>query len=217
MTDPHLKDGYARIANEILEALARIRISGEEMQCLWVILRQTYGWNKKEDKISFTQFAAKTGLSKPSVSRALKKLLTKKIIAINKKDNSNINIYRFNKHLGEWQPLTKKIIPPQALTILSKSIDKNVKESIDKNVTHKRQYKNTNKRHSNSKFIKPTLNEVKEYCKTRLNNINPQAFLDFYESKNWMIGKNKMKNWKAAVHTWEHKNKLEDKTSWQYE
>lgn len=51
--------------------------------------------------------------------------------------------------------------------------------------------------------IPPTLEEVQEYCYERNNNIDPQAFIDFYESKGWMIGKNKMKDWKAAVRTWE--------------
>lgn len=56
-----------------------------------------------------------------------------------------------------------------------------------------------------SAFIPPTLEEVSSYCQERNNNVNPQAFIDFYESKGWMIGKNKMKNWKSAVHTWENR------------
>ena len=55
------------------------------------------------------------------------------------------------------------------------------------------------------KFKKPTLDEVKEYCKERNNNVNAQTFIDFYESKGWMVGKNKMVNWKACVRTWEKK------------
>lgn len=58
-------------------------------------------------------------------------------------------------------------------------------------------------------FKKPTLEEVKKYCNERNNDINPEHFIDFYESKNWMIGKNKMKDWKAAIRTWESRNKKE--------
>ena len=54
-------------------------------------------------------------------------------------------------------------------------------------------------------FKSPTLEEVTEYCKTRRNAVNPQQFIDFYTAKNWMIGKNKMKDWKAAVRTWEQR------------
>jgi uncharacterized protein YdaU (DUF1376 family) len=53
-------------------------------------------------------------------------------------------------------------------------------------------------------FIIPTLAEVSEYCLERKNNVNPERWMAFYESKGWMIGKNKMKDWKAAVRTWEN-------------
>ena len=53
------------------------------------------------------------------------------------------------------------------------------------------------------KFIPPTEAEVREYCEQRKNSVDAAAFVNFYESKGWMIGKNKMKDWKAAVRTWE--------------
>ena len=53
------------------------------------------------------------------------------------------------------------------------------------------------------RFAPPTLEEVRAYCMERGNGVDPQKFVDFYESKGWMIGKNKMKDWKAAVRTWE--------------
>lgn len=52
-------------------------------------------------------------------------------------------------------------------------------------------------------FTPPSVGEVGQYCAERCNGIDPQAFVDFYASKGWMIGKNKMKDWKAAVRTWE--------------
>ena len=57
------------------------------------------------------------------------------------------------------------------------------------------------------KFTPPTLEEVKTYCLERDNGIDPEAFIDYYESKGWMVGKNKMKDWKAAVRTWEKNRK----------
>jgi hypothetical protein len=53
------------------------------------------------------------------------------------------------------------------------------------------------------RFIPPNVEEVESYCSERGNGIDAQSFIDFYESKGWMIGKNKMKDWKAAVRTWE--------------
>ena len=60
-------------------------------------------------------------------------------------------------------------------------------------------------------FVPPTLEEVSVYCKERNNGIDAQAFIDFYSSKGWMIGKNKMKDWKAAVRTWERRGTKQSK------
>jgi hypothetical protein len=60
-------------------------------------------------------------------------------------------------------------------------------------------------------FSTPTVQEVMEYCKERNNLVDANKFVNFYASKGWMVGKNKMKDWKAAVRTWEDdadKNKL---------
>lgn len=53
------------------------------------------------------------------------------------------------------------------------------------------------------RFEKPTLSEVKAYCIERGNNVDAQHFYDYYESNGWKVGKNSMKNWQAAVRTWE--------------
>ena len=66
---------------------------------------------------------------------------------------------------------------------------------------------NTNLTDSNkAHFKKPTLDEVKNYCIERNNNIDAEAFIAYYESKGWTVGSGKMKKWKAAVITWEKKN-----------
>lgn len=51
--------------------------------------------------------------------------------------------------------------------------------------------------------VKPTIDEVKEYCRERKNNVDPQRFFDFYEANGWRVGRNPMKNWKAAIRNWE--------------
>ena len=58
------------------------------------------------------------------------------------------------------------------------------------------------------------LRNVKKYCLERNNNIDAETFFDFYESKDWLVGKNKMKNWKACIRTWEkRKSKTNNTTS----
>lgn len=56
------------------------------------------------------------------------------------------------------------------------------------------------------RFAAPSIEEVNEYCIERNNNVNAEAFINFYESKGWLVGKSPMKDWKAAVRTWEKNN-----------
>lgn len=60
---------------------------------------------------------------------------------------------------------------------------------------------------SKRKFSPPSLEEVREYCRQRKNTVNPEAFMDFYISKGWKVGKTPMKDWRAAVRNWEHHEK----------
>lgn len=54
-----------------------------------------------------------------------------------------------------------------------------------------------------TKFVKPTLEEVKDYCKQRKNNVDSQKWYDYYESNGWKVGRNSMKDWKASIRLWE--------------
>ena len=71
------------------------------------------------------------------------------------------------------------------------------------------------------RFIKPSVEEVSAYCRERGNAVDPEEFFDFYESKGWRIGKEQMRDWKAAVRTWEKRNKqngiTQNKTVCDYE
>lgn len=60
---------------------------------------------------------------------------------------------------------------------------------------------------SPGRFVKPTLDEVRAYCAERRNNVDPEMWYDFYESKGWWVGSNHMKDWRAAVRTWERNNR----------
>lgn len=61
------------------------------------------------------------------------------------------------------------------------------------------------------RFVKPTVEEVAAYCRERGNTVDPETFVDFYTGKGWMVGKNKMADWKAAVRTWERNRSAESK------
>jgi ribosomal protein S8 len=62
-----------------------------------------------------------------------------------------------------------------------------------------------------TRFTPPSVDEVNDYCNQRNNLVDPQTFIDFYQAKGWMVGKNKMKDWKACVRTWETNRKQRSK------
>lgn len=72
-------------------------------------------------------------------------------------------------------------------------------KEIDKEIEIDTKYK---------RFTPPNVEEVKTYCNERGNNVDPQTFVDFYEAKGWMVGSNRMKDWRACVRTWE-KNRVD--------
>ena len=105
VANPQKENGYVPIANEIAEALARVNLPSGEQQVLWVVLRKTYGFNKKADNIAFSQFVEMTGLSRRAVIYALQNLEAKRIVLISKSRNAllnNPNSYRFNKDYETW-------------------------------------------------------------------------------------------------------------------
>lgn len=123
MARPQKENGYIAIAFEIWEALIRTRIPGQAMQVLMVILRQTYGWDKKEDQISLSQFQKATGLSKVAVCKMIKKLLDMKLITKkgNGVDTGAIAVYSFQKDYELWKPLPKKVtLPKKVIPITQK-------------------------------------------------------------------------------------------------
>ena len=64
-----------------------------------------------------------------------------------------------------------------------------------------------------AQFVKPTVMEMAAYCRSRNNGLDAVTIWDFYESKGWVIGKSKMKDWRAAVRTWERRRKDEPDSS----
>lgn len=134
MKSPQLENGYTRIANEILETLSKTQISGNDRRILDVIFRKTYGFNKKQDKISLSQFSVATLLMRSVVCRGLKRLINMNIII--KIANDDIQIYRINKDFDTWKPLAE-LRPPVAelLTTISKTANVGSR----KTATYKRQ------------------------------------------------------------------------------
>jgi len=137
MASPQLENGFTRITNEILEHLSHPGINGSEYRILLVVLRKTFGFNKKKDMISLSQYENATKMGRKEVVETIKDLVGKKILV--KKDN----VYQFNKNWEEWV-VGKR--PPQWAIAPQGSGQKPTKSSGQK-PTHKRK-KETNTKDS---------------------------------------------------------------------
>lgn len=99
---------------------------------------------------------------------------------------------------------TKALQCNDAVTLGNTEIDIEIEKEIDIEI-EKRESK------KRKRFTPPTLEEVQDYCIERNNNVDANRFIDYYTSNGWLVGKNKMKDWKAAVRTWERNNYSDNK------
>jgi phage replication O-like protein O len=112
MANPQLEDGHTKIANEFVDKFATIDLSPYEWRVLWAILRKTYGWNKKSDYISLTQFSKITNIPPQHVARTLSRLIERKLIY--KKNGNLIMEYGLQKDYTKWLS-DNKTVPMQVL------------------------------------------------------------------------------------------------------
>jgi phage replication O-like protein O len=153
-----VEDGeYTRIHNAILEAMAWVRLSGAEFRCLHFLLRKTYGWRKKEDRISLSQWAEATKTKRPHVLKTLNELVEKNII-YRKSDGSQIPVYGFNKYSDTWKNVdvdsergarfTQKEVLPKQVTVTNignTTVTKAGNGTVTNIGTHKRKKESLNK------------------------------------------------------------------------
>ncbi len=170
MASPQAENGHIDIANEIADRLATIRIPGREMQILWVIFRKTWGWHKKTDTISQSQFAKSTGIARRHIGRLLEGLLEKALIT--KNGDGFICEYGIQKDWEQWQLSPKTVIVTKngdsnkLSPNLGSNITKNGDETVTKNGAHKRKERT---------YTKESIDVVFSFWKETLN--HPKAIL----------------------------------------
>ena len=103
MMKAQLENGHTRIANDMEELLAKLKISNYESRFLWALFRKTYGFQKKEDRIALSQFSKMTNISSQHIARTKKKLLDKNII------------FQHNGKIGIQTELSKWVLPNEVL------------------------------------------------------------------------------------------------------
>ena len=169
--------------------------------------KEGYCWATNE------HFAALYNTSPKTISRWVKNLEDKQYIT------TEVMTFRYND--GTVKKVRYIYIDKNGENHMDKNVpdhmDKNVQNHPPKNVPYNIKESN-NKISNNKRFAPPTLEEIQLYCRERKNYVNPIQFYNYYTANGWKVGKNPMKDWKAAVRTWEQRDaeqkKLKDDDRW---
>ncbi|HCF8424184.1 replication protein [Klebsiella pneumoniae] len=151
-----LSNGYTRIANEIQKLKPRLRMSGREWQCLEAVIWLTYGWNKKQDRVTNTVISELTGLSDSHVSDAIKLLAARGIIFSHK--HGVMKTVGINTELSAWildKPKTGKLFPKTGISFPESG--KTFPETVDTQDYNKNNIKRSSSRNSEESRNEETL------------------------------------------------------------
>ena len=207
---------FVRVKNRLINDE---RLSFEARGFLVFMLALPDDWN-----FSIKGLAFKSNLSSKTVMRLIKELKSAGYVAQRRVKGGHGYFSSYEWDIYETSELTdcgtsvkpnfRETELPSDGTSVSRNYRK--RDHIQTNNTNK-QINRTNdsleQRELPIKFTPPTVDEVRDYCSERNNGIDPEAFCDFYTSKGWKVGKNPMKDWKAAVRTWEKRRPKPIRTS----
>ena len=135
--------------------------------------------------------------SRGRVNRFLELLVADKMVTLNSTtDGTTVTIENWGKYQCDNRETDQQNVQPAT----------NNRPAKRPTTDHTQEIKNK-ENNNRGRFTPPSVEEVRSYCQERNNKINAEDFCDFYASKGWMVGKNKMKDWKACVRTWERSRK----------
>lgn len=222
---PQTDKGFIRIAtgnseNDILMALAGAKLGGTELSIILCIIRKTWGWSKKEDWISLTQFEKYTKRSRQTIVNAINQLVKKNILV--KKTIPGIKtVYGFNKNFSSWEhQLVKKTVPVQKTSTTSKEnctglVKKTrpTKDTIQKKLLQKKYasikslnndiFEEISKKYNVPlAFVLSKLEDLQNYCSRKGKKYkNYKAALEFFVKKDAIerIDNAKKSNYKTAI------------------
>jgi len=171
-----------------------LNLKGNELLVYAII----YGFSQEEGHTfhgSLQYLADWINSTKQGVMKNLKSLLDKGLIA--RKDNVINGVNFVEYYTTELHGGIQHSLPGYAT-----EFNGGMQLSLPNNIAINN-IEDNSRRNNKGRFTPPTVDEVRAYCKERGNNVDPESFVDFYASKGWMVGKNSMRDWKAAVRTWE--------------
>lgn len=177
-----------------------LNLKGNEL----IIYAIIFGFSQIENQLfngSLQYLADWTNSTKQGVSKNLKSLVDKGLIVKNDKYINGVKFCEY--YTTKFNGVCNKVEEG-----MQQSSIHPIKQSLTNNIDLDNTNDNSN---NNNRFKKPTLEEVKQYCLERNNNIDPESFIDYYNSNGWKVGKNPMKDWKATIRTWEKRREESNK------
>ena len=204
---PQLENGFTRIADAILEKLAKTKLNGTQFRILMIVWRSTYGWQKKEHELSEGYLSKATGIHKQQIKRELKNLIEMEIIQVVKEPTFNSGrVLSFNKNYVNSTQVTKKIPGNKLDTPTGSGLDTPTGSGLDtQNKELNKQYKDTQKvidyyRYVCKEFQQPRkitdarISMIKARIKdygleevlTALENVSNSEFLNKSIKENWL-------------------------------
>lgn len=157
-----------------------------------------------------------TGLADKKISELLRQFVKYKKIEYNQ-DTNEILMRNWLKYNSYRSPKVRICIENELKDIkyepfreyLRAILDGEDADSVSIDYPESMDTDTEEKKKPTHRTIPPTVEEIKEYCKERKNGIDAEVFYDHYQARGWVAGKTKMKDWKAAVRTWERNKKTD--------
>lgn len=182
--------------------LNQLNLKGTTLQVFAII----HGFSHSEEnefKGSLQYLCEFTGSSRSTVIRSLLELEEKGIIVKREVYENGVKFNRYKSSVdmvAYFDTGGVKMTPPRCQNDTTPGVKMTPHNIVEDNIKDNIEMSNR------KRFTPPTVEEVAAYCRERNNRIDPQTFVDFYASKGWVVGKTKMKDWKAAVRTWEKRD-----------
>lgn len=182
--------------------LNQLNLKGTTLQVFAII----HGFSHSEEnefKGSLQYLCEFTGSSRSTVIRSLLELEEKGIIVKREvyENGVKFNRYKSSVDMAAYFDMGGvKMTPPPCQNDTTPGVKMTPHNIVEDNI------KDNIEVGKRKRFTPPTVEEVAAYCRERNNRIDSQTFVDFYASKGWVVGKSKMKDWKAAIRTWEKRD-----------
>ena len=171
--------------------LTALHLKGNEL----LIYACIYGFSQLEGQVfsgSLQYLADWTNSTRQGVVKCLKSLIEKGYIAKADRVINGVKFceYRATKFNG-------------VCNIVAQGVQQSCTGGVQQSLPNNLDIDNLENKPVYTRFVKPTLEEVKAYCLERNKGVDAQKWFDYYSANGWKVGKNPMKDWKAAVRTWE--------------